>query len=145
VELSLWIELDCISREQRSAMNGLTDNIRSAVEVTFGRLEQHVVHIIVVSDEYMRQLNRDYRHRDYVTDVLSFPMGEESEVTGEIYLCWSRILSQAEEYGHSWQREFSFLAVHGILHLLGYDHHEEPCPRMRQMEELILRRAGMGR
>lgn len=145
MELSLWIELDDVSREQRSAMNALMEKIRAAVEETFGRLEQQVFHIIVVSDAYMCRLNRDYRRRDYVTDVLSFPMGEGCEVTGEIYLCWSRILGQAEEYGHLWQREFSFLAVHGILHLLGYDHHDEPCPRMRQMEELILRRAGMGR
>ena len=125
-------------------MNGLTDNIRSAVEVTFGRLEQHVVHIIVVSDEYMRQLNRDYRHRDYVTDVLSFPMGEESEVTGEIYLCWSRILSQAEEYGHSWQREFSFLAVHVFCTCWGIVIMKNPAPACAKWKG-DLRRAGMGR
>ncbi|MDD2281996.1 MAG: rRNA maturation RNase YbeY [Eubacteriales bacterium] len=124
----------------------LVNQTAQAVEEAFSTsFPQECYNVIVASEGLVRQLNRDFRHNDSVTDVLSFPLGAGDEITGEIYICWRRVESQAQEYGHSRQREFCFLLVHGILHLLGYDHCEEPNPEMRAMEEEILARLNLGR
>ncbi len=81
----------------------------------------------------IRRINRDYRDKDVVTDVISFALlDSEDEVEyedkvelGDIFINRNRVFSQAEEYGHSVKREFIFLFVHGLLHLLGYDHMEK--------------------
>ncbi|MCR4856315.1 MAG: rRNA maturation RNase YbeY [Erysipelotrichaceae bacterium] len=81
----------------------------------------------------IRRINRDYRGKDAVTDVISFALlDSEDEVEyedkvelGDIFINRNRVFSQAEEYGHSVKREFIFLFVHGLLHLLGYDHMEK--------------------
>ena len=107
------------------------------------------VNILVVSPEDMQEINRENRGVDSVTDVLSFPYydyeepgvfeGEiyedEENILGDIILCGERIISQAEEYGHSQMREFAFLIVHSCLHLLGYDHMEEAEAELMQAEE----------
>ena len=106
-----------------------------------------------VSEEEIQQLNRDYRGVDSVTDVLSFPLledtgdliviGDEDEaedlVLGDVVICLKRAEEQAEEYGHSKQREVVYLFVHSVLHLLGYDHMtEEERAEMRQREEEVM-------
>lgn len=89
------------------------------------------VSVTAVDDEQIRELNRDYRDKDKPTDVLSFPMSEGGEwemsedgyaILGDIVLSLERCTRQAEEYGHSFERELSFLTVHSVLHLLGFDH-----------------------
>jgi probable rRNA maturation factor len=87
-----------------------------------------------VTSEEIREINRDYRGKDTPTDVISFALEEEGEdeveivgadmppVLGDIIISADRTKEQAEEYGHSFMRELGFLAVHGFLHLLGYDH-----------------------
>lgn len=100
--------------------------------------------ITLVADEEIRKLNHRYRSRDEVTDVLSFPI--DQELLGEIIIAASRAREQALDYGHSLKREIGYLAVHGILHLLGYDHHEEAERNtMRNREEKILTEFGLGR
>ena len=102
--------------------------------------------IIIVDKEKIQQINRDYRNKDAVTDVISFAFEEVDDVEydnirflGEIYICYDRCVEQASEYGHSIKREFCYLAVHGLLHLLGYDHMtEEDKKVMRAKEEEIL-------
>jgi len=76
------------------------------------------------SAEEIQELNKKYRDKDYVTDVLSFPAGTgiELPVLGDIVICVTRAQEQAHELGHSLKRELAFLFVHGLLHLLGYDH-----------------------
>ena len=92
-----------------------------------------IISISLVNDETIHQINNDYRHIDRVTDVISFAFndGEDREslyhsgsmvVLGDIYICIDQAKRQAEEYGHSLDREMRFLFVHGLLHLLGYDH-----------------------
>ena len=92
-----------------------------------------VVSVSFVDEKTIKQLNNDYRHIDRVTDVISFAFndGEDREylyhsqqlvALGDIYICLPRALEQAKEYGHSEDREIRFLFVHGLLHLLGYDH-----------------------
>ena len=90
------------------------------------------VEVVIASEDEIRSLNNETRGIDKVTDVLSFPMFESTEdmsadadgtvFLGSMVICKERALQQADEYGHSALREVSFLAVHSVLHLLGYDH-----------------------
>lgn len=101
---------------------------------------------LVSTPERIHELNRDFRHVDRVTDVLTFPAWEGESVLcppdgylGDIMICYDRAKEQAEEYGHPLSRELAFLAVHGALHILGYDHmvpEEEEIMRARQREIL---------
>lgn len=93
--------------------------------------------IALVNNQEIQQLNKKYREVDEPTDVLSFPMDEE--VWGDVIISMNRVQEQAEEYGHSITREACYLVIHGVLHLLGYDHHsQEEKAKMRQHEERIL-------
>ena len=108
------------------------------------------VDITIVDDEEIHQLNRDYRGVDRPTDVLSFALDEDDEdepelLEGQLHLLGDIIISaetatrQAEEFGHGLEREIVYLAVHGLLHLLGYDHMvEEDKVIMRAKEEEAL-------
>lgn len=116
------------------------------------------VEFIFVDGEEIRRLNREMRDTDKVTDVLSFPaldgikgqavsakdhpfeIDEEGNLMlGSIVVCCERAKEQAEEYGHSYNRELHYLLVHGIMHCLGYDHMtDEEKAEMREKEEFIL-------
>ncbi|WP_332275814.1 rRNA maturation RNase YbeY [Bacillus velezensis] len=99
-----------------------------------GVQDQAEVSVTIVTNEEIREINRDYRGKDTPTDVISFALEEEGEdeveivgadmppVLGDIIISADRTKEQAEEYGHTFMRELGFLAVHGFLHLLGYDH-----------------------
>ena len=85
--------------------------------------------VILVDEDKIQQLNRDYRKIDKVTDVISFAFEDNDKkeynkmrILGEIYICIPRMKQQASDYGHGETRELAFLGVHGLLHLLGYDH-----------------------
>lgn len=105
----------------------------------------------VVDDASIRVLNRDYRGLDRPTDVLSFPMEEGTQIAaipdgflGDIVISLDKALAQAAEYGHSPLRELSFLTVHGVLHLLGWDHMEpEAAAKMYKRQEEILEKMGV--
>ncbi|SEA96639.1 probable rRNA maturation factor [Thalassobacillus cyri] len=111
-----------------------------------------------VDDKEIQILNRNYRQKDTPTDVISFAMQEEGEgevrvigeeipvVLGDIVISVDRAKEQAEEYQHSLERELGFLALHGFLHLLGYDHLEEVDEKkMFQRQEDILNDFGLER
>ncbi|WP_027091127.1 rRNA maturation RNase YbeY [Cohnella thermotolerans] len=136
-------------------------------------IEDGVVTLTLTDDEGIRELNREYRGLDKPTDVLSFPMrgGEDPEIhyedefetledenpeeadgdpfaelLGDIVISVPRALAQAEEYGHSVERELGFLFVHGFLHLLGYDHEDENGEKeMFAKQEAVLSKAGLSR
>ncbi len=96
------------------------------------------VSLILVNKEEIQKLNMQYRGLDRETDVLSFESGEKIYL-GEIFICIDKVKSQAEEYGHSLEREFAFLLVHGLLHLQGYDHQNpEDEEKMKKKQEEIL-------
>ena len=109
--------------------------------------------VIIVSEEKIQELNKTYRNIDRVTDVISFALEDDEtfnisgyRVLGDIYICIEQARRQAEEYGHSFKRELSFLAIHGLLHLLGYDHmekHDEEV--MFNKQEEVLKRYGIDR
>lgn len=91
--------------------------------------KESIFTIIFVTPEEIHELNKQYRGVDRVTDVISFALEDAHDVSltdvrvlGDIYICIDRMKEQAIEYGHSETRELSFLTVHGLLHLLGYDH-----------------------
>ena len=96
--------------------------------------------ISFVSAPMMRKLNKEHRKKDYVTDVLSFPMGDEifTELLGDIIICPRRARAQADEIGNTLDEEMVFLAIHGILHLLGHDHEEaaEEAIMLAKQQEL---------
>ena len=136
------------------AMDGFVQSdVRLAVEFTF------------VDGDEIRRLNRETRNVDKVTDVLSYPtldgikgkplkkkehlfdVDEEGNLfVGSVVVCCDRAREQAEEYGHSLEREVGFLAVHSTLHLLGFDHMEEPYASvMRSREEEILNKMNLKR
>lgn len=116
-------------------------------------IENSIFNIIIVDEETIRELNKNYRGKDSVTDVISFALEDDDtfvktdfRVLGDIYICLPRAKSQALEYGHSFFREISFLAVHGLLHLLGYDHmNKEDEKVMFTLQELILSEYGIKR
>jgi len=109
--------------------------------------------IIIVDNKKIQELNKEYRNIDKVTDVISFALEDDEtykldnyRMLGDIYICIEKTYSQAEEYGHSFKRELSFLAVHGLLHLLGYDHMtEEEEKIMFSKQEEVLNRYGIER
>ena len=90
------------------------------------------INVTFVDEDTIKSLNNDYRNIDKVTDVLSFPLGENGifdtnpenscKMLGDVVICLKRAYEQAESYGHSIRREICFLVVHSVLHLLGYDH-----------------------
>lgn len=114
--------------------------------------ERVEISVTFVSTEEIRELNGVYRGKDRVTDVLSFPQYEDlNEVPkegviclGDVVICPEQALLQADEYGHSGERELVYLFVHSIFHLLGYDHMEEDDKQeMRDMEEKIMSQIGL--
>ena len=109
--------------------------------------------ITLTTPEEIRKINKEYRNIDKATDVLSFPMFEKEElenkikdnnfihedVLGDLVISIEKVKEQAEEYGHSFERELSYMLVHGFYHLMGYDHIEEEDKKlMRPKEEKIL-------
>ena len=110
--------------------------------------------LMFVDNEQIQEMNRTYRDKDSATDVLSFPMYEADEaiddedeiLLGDIVISLERAAEQAEEYGHSLEREVMYLLVHGLLHLAGYDHMEDDEKKeMRQREEELLTVIGASR
>ena len=118
------------------------------------------VSIMLTDLKNIRILNCKHRNIDKETDVLSFPMFEKEEIDkkvakndfqtedilGDMVICIPKVEEQAKEYGHSFEREFSYMVVHSFYHLMGYDHmEEEPKKEMRQKEEYILKQLGITR
>ena len=116
---------------------------------------QTEVDITLVDDAAIHELNRTYRGIDRPTDVLSFALDEGEEepevdddeiehLLGDVIISAPTAVRQGEEYGHGLEREMTYLAVHGMLHLLGYDHMEEKDKLiMRKREEEVLRRLNL--
>ena len=118
------------------------DEERSEISVTF------------VDKEEIHELNNQYRGVDSPTDVLSFPqfddfddLPEEGDIClGDVVICTDKAKEQAEEFGHTFEREIIYLFVHSILHLLGYDHmDEDEKALMRRQEEIVMEHLGITR
>ena len=103
------------------------------------------INIILVDNNEIHRLNKEYRKKDYVTDVLTFPDGYLNNL-GDIFISIPKMVEQSEELGHSNNRELGFLIVHGFLHTIGYDHQtEEQETEMINMQEKVLKSAKLYR
>ncbi|UTH01492.1 rRNA maturation RNase YbeY [Macrococcoides canis] len=117
--------------------------------------EEAEVAVSFVDEDEIQAINKAYRNKDAVTDVISFALEEGEDdfempdaprVLGDIIICVKRAKEQAEEYGHSFERELGFLSLHGLLHLLGYDHmNEADEARMFGRQDEILNAFGLRR
>ncbi len=123
-------------------------------------LKNLYISITLTNPENIHKINKEYRNIDRATDVLSFPMFEKDEikkvcemnlnglqqVLGDVIISIEQVQKQAEEYGHSFERELAYMAVHGFYHLMGYDHMEEnEKKQMREKEENILSKLEINR
>ena len=118
------------------------------------KLENTTFNLIIVDNEYIHELNNNYRHIDRETDVITFALededtlvvGGDERILGDIYISIDKARSQALEYGHGLLRELAFLAVHGFYHLLGYDHMTEEDEKvMFKKQEEVLEEYGISR
>lgn len=119
----------------------------------YQNIDNAIFNIIIVDEETIKTLNREYRDKDNITDVISFALEDDDtfiqtnfRVLGDIYICLKRAKEQSVQYGHSLLRELSFLTVHGLLHLLGYDHMKKSDEKiMFELQERILEEYGIKR
>ncbi|WDA54255.1 MULTISPECIES: rRNA maturation RNase YbeY [unclassified Spiroplasma] len=110
--------------------NILSEKILNAVAIKLKQKITWCIAVIFNDEQTSIELNKMYRHKDYVPDVLSFGNNDDDfpninidiRDLGDVYICYSKAVAQAQEYGHSLIRELSFLFIHGLLHTLGYDH-----------------------
>lgn len=128
--------------------------IKKVLEHGIDKLELGEVgfNIIIVNNDYIHELNREYRNIDRETDVITFALEDDKtfeipvRILGDVYISIDKAKSQSVEYGHSLERELCFLAVHGFLHLLGYDHmNDEDEKQMFSLQEEILDEMGIKR
>lgn len=125
------IVAEYVQKSVTAALSGFQFEVGWQVSVSF------------VEESEIQELNREYRKVDRVTDVLSFPLGERDgravELLGDIVICTNRAMVQAEEFGHSFEREVCYLSVHSALHLMGFDHEEDDEKgEMRKLEKEIM-------
>ena len=125
------------------------ETVKKVLEYAFKKekLDKVIFNVIIVDNDYIHQLNKNYRNIDRETDVITFALEDEKEmvapegerILGDIYISIDKAKAQALEYGHSLLRELSFLAVHGFYHLLGYDHQtkEEEKVMFQKQEEVL--------
>ena len=121
--------------------------------VKYFNLDNIVCNVIIVDNNKIHEINKEYRNIDRETDVISFALEDDKtindshiRVLGDIYISIDKAKSQAEEYGHSLKRELCFLTTHGFLHLLGYDHmKKEDEEIMFPLQEKILEEYGVSR
>ena len=157
MKLKIYFEND---QEKHSIHYNLKMLIRHTILETLdyeGMENDTEVSVTFVDDEGIRELNKKFRNMDKPTDVLSFPLldyeGESEEPffdelchnLGDIVISLERAMAQANEFGHSFEREVAFLTAHSMLHLLGYDHElsEEDDADMRKRQNDIMERLGL--
>ena len=147
------------SQRKRLLPDGIKDKIREAFDSVLkneGISDDAEITVTFVGDRKIRELNRQFRNIDRSTDVLSFPLGEngvydtdpetERLMLGDVVISLEHAFSQAEEFGHSADREIVYLSVHSMLHLLGYDHMDPTeASVMREKEEKTMTEIGLER
>lgn len=145
--IGIYNETDTVLEE----LDGLKDLLEFALK--YQNLTNIDFNVILVSEDKIHEINKEYRGIDRPTDVISFALEDNKDIEydnyrllGDIYICDKKVLDQAKEYGHSVKRELSFLAVHGLLHLLGYDHMKPEDEKvMFGLQEEILDKYGIKR
>jgi probable rRNA maturation factor len=149
--------MNLIFSDERMPGQAVIDHMIQAAELCLREEnldpDQAEISVTFVSTEEIHELNKVYRGKDSVTDVLSFPQFESQEqmknchgvlCLGDVVICPEQALLQADEFGHSGERELVYLFVHSVFHLLGYDHmDDEDREEMRAQEEKIMSQIGL--
>lgn len=142
----MMIVIDSQNNFEHKYLKPKIELIFNEVEKEFNRGEISAG-LTFVDNDFIKSINKDYRNKDKVTDVLSFEMWDEinpENSIGEVYVATDVAIKQAEEYGHSLEREILFLIAHGLLHLIGYDHLNEVDEKeMIKRQKEILERVGV--
>ena len=157
----MYYQLEYLDLEQNDEYE---KTIRKVIETCFKeeKLENSKLYISITltTPENIHKINKQYRNVDRETDVLSFPMFEKEEleqkiakndfehedILGDVVISIEKVKEQAVEYGHSFEREFAYMLVHGFYHLMGYDHiKEDDKVLMRAKEEKVLNKLGITR
>ena len=145
-----FAEINFLDIEENDEYKKIVDNVIDiCFEVEELKDKKIYVNIVLTNPENIRKINKEYRDIDKETDVLSFPMFEKNElkninnlyedVLGDIVISIEKVIKQANEYEHSFERELAYMVVHGFYHLMGFDHIEDKDKiKMRQKEENIL-------
>lgn len=149
------MEIEVINETEEKEINSLLEELEVYLKDVAKEegLENILYNVIIVDNEEIRRLNHEYRNKDSVTDVISFALEDDEtskseviRVLGDIYISIDKARSQSIEYGHSLKRELFFLATHGFLHLLGYDHMKEEEEKiMFAKQEEVLNRHGISK
>lgn len=155
------VEVDFLDIEQNEKyIEEIEKVIKKCFEIETLNNKNLYVSITLTNPENIRKINKEYRNIDNETDVLSFPMFEKEElcnkiakkeyenedILGDIVISIKKVEQQAIEYGHSFQRELSYMLVHGFYHLMGEDHiKEEDKKQMRKKEEIVLNSLAIAR
>ncbi|HIU52426.1 MAG TPA: rRNA maturation RNase YbeY [Candidatus Merdicola faecigallinarum] len=147
------VEIEYIGEEKKIEYEYQIQKVIKQCFMTENLMDKNLyINIILTTPEEIRKYNKQYRNIDKETDVLSFPIFEKEEiekiqkngnevpeVLGDLIISMKQVARQAEEYGHSFERELAYMVVHGFYHLMGYDHiEEEDKKEMRLKEENIL-------
>lgn len=152
-----YVEIEFVDIEEDNEIVKLINTVAEACfEIEDMQSLNMYLNIILTDENYIREANKKYRNIDKETDVLSFPMFEKDElvnievnareVLGDIIISIPRVKLQAEEYGHSFERELAYMVVHGFYHIIGYDHiKEEDKKEMREKEEKVLNKLNIKR
>ncbi len=150
--------MEILFNDERKPGESILEKMYGAAELCLAKNnidpERVTVSVTFVSSGEIKELNSLYRNVDEVTDVLSFPQYESYEqfpdkgqiLLGDVVICTEQALLQADDFGHSPERELVYLFVHSILHLMGYDHDQEGNKReMREFEEYVMMQMGLTR
>jgi probable rRNA maturation factor len=150
-----YVDIEYREVEQKKDYDELINKvIAKCFEVEKLENTKMYISIILTTPSIIKDINSQYRNIDKETDVLSFPMFEkdeihsvmEEEALGDIVISVERVKQQAEEYGHSFERELAYMLVHGFYHLMGEDHIEEEDKKiMREKEENVLNKLNITR
>lgn len=155
-----YTDIEYLNVEPNEMYYNLTEKVINKCLEVEDLLDKNIyVSILYTTPNEIQEYNKEYRNIDRATDVLSFPMFEKDEVQklkqeksvatdvlGDIIINLSQVKMQADEYGHSFERELAYMLVHGFYHLMGYDHiQEEDKKEMREKEEAILNELNINR
>ncbi|PIJ63380.1 rRNA maturation factor [Mesotoga sp. HF07.pep.5.2.highcov] len=100
----------------------ISNIVEKVVKAELGEREIGMLNLLFTDDSEIRSINKEFRHRDEPTDVLSFQYGLEEEIVGDIVISLERISEQAGEFGNSFEEELYYILIHGVLHVLGHTH-----------------------
>ena len=164
VKLDKYVQIEFVETDEKDEYKKLIERVvRTCFEEENLQNTNLYLNVILTNPKNIRETNKAYINIDKETDVLSFPMFQKEEiealinksqnenievedVLGDIMISIPRVIEQAEEYGHSVERELAYMVVHGFYHVMGYDHiKEEDKVIMRPKEEYILQKLNITR